>query len=100
MLGHNGEKLSDEASQIDPAVLLDPASHAREHTLQAFSFSRESMMAKTLCKIKKLLKEDPATYVQHVHKPKFVCRSCGRVANSKGLLCTPLKIKDFKKSAK
>jgi hypothetical protein len=100
VLGHNGEKLSDEASQIDPAVLLDPASHAREHTLQAFSFSRESMMAKTLCKIKKLLKEDPATYVQHVHKPKFVCRSCGRVANSKGLLCAPLKIKDFKKSAK
>ena len=55
-------------------------------------------MAKTLCKIKKLLKEDPVTYVQHVKKPKFVCRTCGRVANKKGLLCAPLKIKSFEKS--
>lgn len=56
-------------------------------------------MAKTLCKIKKLLKDDPAEYVQHVRKPKFVC-TCGRVANEKGLLCKPLRIKDFEKSAK
>ncbi len=55
-------------------------------------------MAKTLCKIKKLLKEDPTTYIKHVKKPKFVCRSCGRVANKKGLLCAPLKIKSFEKS--
>jgi len=56
-------------------------------------------MAKTLCKIKKLLKDDPAQYIQHVRKPKFVCKSCGRVANQKGLLCKPLKMKDFEKSA-
>jgi len=55
-------------------------------------------MAKTLCKIKKLLKEDPSSYVGFVQKPKFVCRSCGRVANQKGLVCKPLKIKDFEKA--
>ena len=57
-------------------------------------------MAKTLCKIKKLLKDDPATYIEHVRKPKYVCRSCGRVANQKGLLCKPLKIKDFDKASR
>jgi len=56
-------------------------------------------MAKTLCKIKKLLKEDPVSYIQHVKKPKYVCRSCGRVANKSSLLCKPLKMKDFEKSA-
>ena len=56
-------------------------------------------MAKTLCKIKKLLKEDPSQYIAHVKKPKFVCRSCGRVANKNSLLCKPMKIKDFEKSA-
>lgn len=55
-------------------------------------------MAKTLCKIKKLLKEDPSQYIEHVRKPKFICRSCGRVANQKSLLCKPLKIKDFDKT--
>ena len=50
-------------------------------------------MAKTLCKIKKLMKQDLDTYVEHVKKPKFVCKSCGRVANKKGLLCSPIKIK-------
>ena len=56
-------------------------------------------VAKTLCKIKKLLKEDPAKYIKHVKKPKFVCRSCGRVANKRGLLCSPLKISSFEESA-
>ena len=51
------------------------------------------MAKKTLCKIKKLLKQDLDTYVEHVKKPKFVCKSCGRVANKKGLLCSPIKIK-------
>ena len=55
-------------------------------------------MAKTLCKIKKLLKDDLGTYIQHVKKPKYVCRSCGRVANKSDLLCKPLKMKDIEKS--
>lgn len=51
------------------------------------------MSKKTLCKIKKLLRKDLDEFVKHVRDPKFVCKSCGRVANQKGLLCKPVKIK-------
>jgi len=86
---------------LDHPPSIQPATPGNSH---AFILSRVppltlgKSMAKTLCKIKKLLKEDPATYIEHVKKPKFVCRSCGRVANKKGLLCTPLKIKSFETS--
>lgn len=48
-------------------------------------------MAKSLCKLvgKKILKEDPAAYIDLVSNPKFVCLNCGRVANSKKNLCKP-----------
>ena len=52
-----------------------------------------NMSSKTLCKIKKLLKKDLDVYVKHVNKPKYVCKSCGRVANEKSLLCKAVKIK-------
>ncbi|MGI9516255.1 MAG: hypothetical protein ACR2NP_04350 [Pirellulaceae bacterium] len=57
------------------------------------------MAKQQLCKIKKLLKNDIEAYVAHVEKPKFVCASCGRVANRKGLLCEPLKISRLKREA-
>lgn len=50
-------------------------------------------MAQTLCKLKKLLKNDLNDYIVHVGNPKFVCKSCGRVANKKNLICKPKKIK-------
>ncbi len=56
------------------------------------------MAKQQLCKNKKLLKTDMAAYIAHVEKPKFVCASCGRVANRKGLLCEPLKITRFKQN--
>ncbi len=52
-------------------------------------------MSQTLCKIKKLLKKDLKVYVKHVNDPRYVCKSCGRVANEKNLLCKPVKIKSL-----
>ncbi len=48
-------------------------------------------MTKSLCKLigKKILKEDPAAYIDLVSKPRFVCFNCGRVADSKKNLCKP-----------
>jgi hypothetical protein len=50
-------------------------------------------MNKKLCKLKKLLGKDLKKYVKHVKEPRFVCGTCGRVANKKGLICNPVKIK-------
>jgi hypothetical protein len=52
-------------------------------------------MAKSLCKLveKKILKENPAAYINLVSKPRFVCLNCGRVANSKKNLCKPENMK-------
>lgn len=49
---------------------------------------------KSLCKLvkDKILKKDLATYLVLVNDPKFVCKNCGRVANSKKNLCNPAKI--------
>jgi hypothetical protein len=54
-------------------------------------------MAKSLCKLvgKKILKEDPAAYIDLISKPKFICINCGRVANSKKNLCKPESIKNL-----
>ncbi len=40
-------------------------------------------MAKTLCELKKLPKENPALFIPLVNKPRFLCAKCGRVANKK-----------------
>jgi hypothetical protein len=52
-------------------------------------------MAKSLCKLvgKKLLKKDPAAYIELVSQPEFICLNCGRVAKSKKYLCKPENIK-------
>ncbi len=49
-------------------------------------------MSKTLCDLKKTLKRDLSAYVKLVREPTHVCRKCGRVANSKNLLCKPTKL--------
>ena len=50
-------------------------------------------MAKSLCELKKTLKTDFGTFVSLVTNPTHVCKKCGRVANSKKLLCKPTKLK-------
>lgn len=50
-------------------------------------------MSKELCKLRKsLLKEDLASFMQLVNDPSHMCTKCGRAANSKKLLCHPIKI--------
>lgn len=49
-------------------------------------------MAKELCKLKKSLSRDLSKYIKLVDQPTHVCTKCGRVANSKELLCKPLKM--------
>lgn len=53
-----------------------------------------SPMTKTLCELKKLVKNDLKRYAALVNQPTHVCTNCGRAANSKKLLCKPEKIKD------
>lgn len=50
-------------------------------------------MTKELCKLKKSLKIDISEYMLMVHQPTHVCAKCGRAANSKKQLCSPVKIK-------
>ena len=49
-------------------------------------------MGKSLCDLKKNLKKDFASYVALVNAPTHICKKCGRVANSKKLLCKPTKL--------
>jgi hypothetical protein len=47
-----------------------------------------------MCKLrKKVLKDDPASYISLVEDPHFLCRKCGRVANNRKNLCKPLKLR-------
>lgn len=50
-------------------------------------------MAKELCKLKKSLKIDITGYMLRVNQSTHVCKKCGRAANSKKQLCSPVKIK-------
>jgi len=50
------------------------------------------VMGKELCKLKKSLKKDTREYFLLVHQPTHICRKCGRAANSKKSLCSPLPI--------
>ena len=49
-------------------------------------------MAKSLCELKKTLKSDFNSFIALVNDPTHVCKKCGRVANSKKLLCKPVKL--------
>lgn len=50
-------------------------------------------MAKTICDFsKKELEKEPSILLELVRDPQFYCRKCGRVANTKKVLC---KAKDF-----
>lgn len=49
-------------------------------------------MATELCKLKKQLSIDLSEYMLQVNKPTHVCSKCGRVANKKKKLCSPVKI--------
>lgn len=52
-------------------------------------------MSKPLCELKKYLKRDLKTIVKLVRDPTHICEKCGRVANSKTLLCKPVKLADI-----
>lgn len=55
----------------------------------------EQKMATELCKLKKsLLKDDIEAFMQFVNQPTHICKKCGRAANSKKLLCNPVKIQE------
>jgi hypothetical protein len=49
-------------------------------------------MAKELCKLKKGLKQEPESFMLLVCQPTHMCGKCGRAANSKKLLCDPLRL--------
>ncbi len=51
------------------------------------------VMAKELCKLKKSIKKETQEYFLLVHQPTHICRKCGRAANSKKSLCSPLPIR-------
>ena len=48
-------------------------------------------MAKTMCKWKKGdIEKKLKKYTALVDSPKYVCKSCGRVANARKNVCKPL----------
>jgi hypothetical protein len=49
-------------------------------------------MAKTLCKLKKLLKDNPKAIAEFTSDPRVACERCGRVANKKKQVCEPKKL--------
>ncbi len=53
-------------------------------------------MSKKLCKLVKeeYLEDHMDDYLEIIKKPKYVCKKCGRVADSEDRLCKPKKIKD------
>ena len=48
-------------------------------------------MAKTLCRMTKILSDDFEAYAELVKGAKFVCGKCGRAAAKKKSMCKPRK---------
>jgi hypothetical protein len=47
-----------------------------------------------MCKLrKKVLQDDPESYIKLLKEPHFLCKKCGRVANNKKNICKPLKLR-------
>ena len=53
----------------------------------------QTVMAKKLCDLKKLLKSDMKAFANHVVDATHLCKKCGRVANCKKVLCEPSRLK-------
>lgn len=53
-------------------------------------------MSKKMCKLYSLAEKDTKAYTKYVLPAKYVCKKCGRVANSDDLLCRPKEL-DIKK---
>jgi hypothetical protein len=49
-------------------------------------------MSKQLCELKKQLKSDIREYALLVNEPCYVCQKCGRAANEKKNVCSPVKL--------
>lgn len=50
-------------------------------------------MAKQLCDLKKSLATNLDAYKKLVRDATHLCEKCGRVANEKKLLCSPVKLR-------
>lgn len=62
-------------------------------------------MSKKMCKLYSLAEKETKAYTKYVLPAKYVCKKCGRVANSEDLLCRPKelelkKVKDQKDKGK
>ncbi len=54
-------------------------------------------MSKKMCKLYSIAEKDTKAYTKYVLPAKYVCKKCGRVANSDDLLCRPKEL-ELKKS--
>lgn len=49
----------------------------------------------TMCSLsKKYLGKDNEKYIEYLDNPKYMCRNCGRLANSSDNLCKPVLVED------
>jgi hypothetical protein len=60
--------------------------------LKYITSQSERFMSKELCKLKKQLNSDLRQYALLVNQPRFVCKKCGRAANNKKNVCSPIKL--------
>ncbi len=50
----------------------------------------------TMCSLsKKYLDNDKEKYIEYLDNPKFMCKNCGRLANSDKNLCRPVLVEEY-----
>lgn len=50
----------------------------------------------TMCSLsKKYLDSDKEKYIEYLNEPKYMCRNCGRLANSSKNLCKPILVEEY-----